>query len=367
MRIVAVTTWFPTSVAPTSGAFVVKDVRAIASLGHDVQVVHLVPPHQDDGTRRVVHEGLQVARLPMRTTSPADIVRVARALAAFIAGADVVHSMAISSLLPLSIRRPSVPWVHTEHWSGLTSPQNLPTSWRLALPMVKRLLARPDVVTAVCDFLAQPIRAERSGRPTQVVPCIVETPVPVPPRPGRSDVLRLVNVGGLIERKDPVLAVETVAALRNRGVDTELVLVGEGHLRDAVVRRTGELGLESRVRLTGPLPRSGVLVELAAADLFFGPTRGDNFFVSAAEALVSGRPVVVGATGGQGEYIAPQVGALVAEQTPSAYAEAILRVDAQTRGMSADEISATVGPRFSVPVVAESYGRAYDTARDVSR
>ena len=32
--------------------------------------------------------------------------------------------------------------------------------------------------------------------------------------------------------------------------------------------------------------------ELARADLFLGPTRSDNFYVSAAEAVVSGRPVV---------------------------------------------------------------------------
>lgn len=360
-------TWFPTSAAPSSGAFVVKDALAVASLGHDVRVVHLVPPHQDDGTRTVVHEGLRVRRVPMSTTSPRDIVRAARALVPLLADADLVHSMAISSLLPLALRRPSAPWVHTEHWSGLTSPQNLPASWRLALPAVSRVFTRPDVVTAVCDFLAEPIRAVRGPRPTRVVPCIVETPLPVPPRPLRDGVLRLVGVGGLIARKDPVLAVETVAELGRRGTTAELALVGEGELRDAVVQRASELGVADRLRLTGSLPRPAVLAELAAADLFLGPTRGDNFFVSAAEALVSGRPVVVGATGGQGEYIDPRVGALVTEQTATAYADAVLDVDARTSALSAEEISATIGDRFSVPAVAAGYEHAYCAARELRR
>ncbi len=361
------TTWFPTSVAPSSGAFVVKDALALASLGHDVDVVHLVPPHQDDGTRRLVHEGLRVVRVPMSTTDPRQILAASRAVRPLLAAADLVHTMAISSLLPFAVRRPAAPWVHTEHWSGLTSPENLPTTWQRLLPAVRRLLARPDVATAVCDFLAAPLREVRGGRPTEVVPCIVETPVPVPARPVRGDRLRLVDVGGLIDRKDPVLAVETVAELARRGVAADLALVGEGDLREAVLRRADELGVSDQVRLTGVVPRSGVLAELAAGDLFFGPTRGDNFFVSAAEAIVSGRPVVVGATGGQGEYIDPRVGELVARQDAADYADAIERVDVATRGLTAEEISATLGDRFSVPQVAAGYARAYAIAQEVRR
>jgi L-malate glycosyltransferase len=367
VRILAVTTWFPTAVAPSSGAFVVRDVHAIASRGHDVDVVHLVPPHQDDGTRRTVHEGVRVVRVPMSTTRPDQIAAAARALAPLLDHADVVHSMAFSSLLPLSLRRPRVPWVHTEHWSGLTSPENLPRSWQVVLPVLRRLLARPDVATAVCEFLATPLREVRGDRATVVVPCIVPVPEPVPARAARGPRLRLVDVGGLIDRKDPLLAVETVAELERRGVPAELALVGEGELRDAVTARVAELGLTDRVRLTGSLPTSGVLDELARADLFLGPTRGDNFFVSAAEALVAGRPVVVGATGGQGEYIRPEVGELVDVQDAGAYADAVVRVDRATAGLGAQEISDTVGQRFSVAAVAAGYDDAYALAGKVRR
>jgi L-malate glycosyltransferase len=367
VRIIAVTTWFPTDLAPSSGAFVVRDAHAIASSGHDVDVVHLVPPHQDDGRRRLVHEGLRVVRLPMSTSDPRQIATAARALGPLLDGADVVHSMAFSTLLPFALRRPRAPWVHTEHWSGLTSPENLPRSWQVLLPALRRLLALPDVATAVCEFLATPLRDVRGRRRTVVVPCIVPVPEPVPERPARGARLRLVDVGGLIDRKDPVLAVETVAELRRRGVEAELALVGEGELREAVSRRAAELELTDRIRLTGSLPTAGVLAELARADLFLGPTRGDNFFVSAAEALVAGRPVVVGATGGQGEYIRPEVGELVGTQDAAAYADAVLRVDAATADMSAAAISATVGQRFSVAAVAAGYEATYALAREARR
>jgi len=92
------------------------------------------------------------------------------------------------------------------------------------------------------------------------------------------------------------------------------------------------------------------------------PTKADNFCVSAAEALVHGRPVVVGATGGQGEYIAPHVGALVAEQTVDAYASTVQRVAAATAGLSAEDIAGTIGDRFSAEAVQRGYTDAYALA-----
>lgn len=356
MRVTVVTTWFPTSKAPASGSFVVADALAMQAQGEDVRIVHLVPGHQDDGTRHVRHAGLQVVRIPMTPSRPDQIIAAARALRAATAGADVVHTTAISALLPYALGRPRAAWVHTEHFSGLTSPQNLSLAVRAVLPAVSRLLARPDVVTAVCDFLARPVRAVRRERPTVVVPCIVPPLDHVPARRPRGDrPLRLVGVGALVERKDPVLAVDTLAALERRGVAAQLTLVGEGPLRDAVEARAAELGLAGRVRLTGVIDRAGVQAELADADLFLGPTRGDNFFVSCAEALVAGRPVVVGSTGGQGEYVDPAVGTLVDEQSAEAYADAVIDLDARTASLDADRIAATVGDRFSVERVGAAY------------
>lgn len=358
-RVTAVTTWFPTEVSPSRGAFVVRDLAAIAEEAQ-VRLVHLVPPQDDDGTRRLVHEGIEVLRIPMDPRSPASVLRAARALAPALAGSDVVHSMAFSALLPMLLRRPRAPWVHTEHWSGLTTPATLPASARTALPALVQALRRPDLVTAVCEFLAAPIRRTRGGRPTAVVPCIVD-PVDVVPRRDRSDgTLRLVSTGGLIERKDPLLAVDTIAELVRRGVDAHLVWLGDGPLREATLERAAQHGISERVRLPGTVSPAEVRAALAEADLFFGPTRADNFFVSAAEAIVSGRPVVLGATGGQGEYVVPEVGELVERQDAGLYAEAILAVDERTRMLEAEAIAATIGDAFSTQTVGRMYRELHE-------
>lgn len=357
MKVTVVTTWFPTTVAPSRGSFVVRDTLSIAR-HNDVRLVHLVPPADDDGTRRLTHEGIDVLRIPMDPRRPGQVLKASRQLRRALRGADVVHSMAFSSLLPLALRRPAAPWLHTEHWSALTTPATLPLPARLGLPALSRLLALPDRVTAVVDFLAEPIRQVRGEKPTDIIPCIVE-PGPVVPRRDRSDgSLRMVSTGGLIPRKDPLIAVKVLAQLVERGIDAHLEWLGEGPLREDTVLLAERLGVTDRLSLPGTVNETGVRAALGRADLFFGPTRADNFFVSAAEALVSGRPVVLGATGGQGEYVQPQVGTLVDQQDATAYTEAILEVDARTRGLPAQAIADTIGDSFSARTVGAAYARA---------
>ena len=359
MRVTAVTTWFPTELAPSRGSFVVRDLHAIAHHA-EVSLIHLVPPADDDGTRRLVHEGIDVLRIPMDPRRPDQVLAAARTLRRALRGADLVHSMAFSSLLPLALRRPTVPWLHTEHWSALTTPSTLPAVARAGMPALTRLLALPDRVTAVCEFLARPIREIRGERATAVVPCIVE-PGQVAQRRDRSDgALRLVSTGGLIPRKDPLLAVEVLARLVSQGVDAHLEWLGEGPLRGAVEELARERGVEGRLALPGSRSSAEVREALGRADLFFGPTRADNFFVSAAEAIVAGRPVVLGATGGQGEYVQPEVGDLVPQQDAEAYTEAILSVDARTRSLEARSIADTIGDRFSSRSVGAGYAAQYE-------
>ncbi|MBE6482927.1 MAG: glycosyltransferase [Actinomyces ruminicola] len=362
MRVLAVTTWFPTAVAPSRGSFVVNNLHAIGR-AHELRVLHLVSPGDDDGTRRLLHEGLQVRRVPMNPQSPADVARAARAISAALRSdafaPQILHTMAASALEPAALLRPRPPWIHTEHWSALTAPETLPPTGRAALPALRQLLRLPDIVTTDSQFLADGVRRGRGARDTRVVPCIVE-PYPPSPRRDRADqALRLVSVGGLIDRKDPLLALDVVAELARRGVDARLTWVGEGPLREAVTERGAAPELAGRITLAGTLDAAGVRAALADADIFLAPTRSDNFFIAVAEAVIAGRPVVTGAKGGQGEYLDPAYSRLVSARDASQWADAVVELDAATSTTPAEAISATVGERFSTAAATRGYNTAY--------
>lgn len=361
MKVLAVSTWYPTPAAPVVGVFVRKDVQALAK-DHEVTLLHLAPPAAYASAPREERDGaVRVIRVPLQLSRPDHLLAAARAVANHLRDADLLHTMAFSTLIPLGLSRPKVPWVHTEHWSGISVPSSFSPAGPYIIPAIAQLLRRPDVVAPVCEFLARPVRRYRRG-PVIVVPCIVDRPEIISPRPAPGPKLRMVSVGGLTPGKDPVLAVETVAELRRRGTAASLTWVGDGPLRAAVADRARILGVSEHVLLTGPLPTHDVFAHLAEADVFVLPTRNENFCVSAAEALANGRPVVVGAFGGQTEYVTESVGRLVQARTPAAYADAVLDVRTHLGGVTAAELGADVRARFSEGAVRADYRSVYDEA-----
>lgn len=354
MRILIVTPWYPTADAPQSGLFVAREVDALRG-EHHVRVLHLdwtgESPADDSGG---------VKRVRLHRSAPGDYARAHALVAEAAERADVVHTHALTVLLPWLRRRVThKPWIHSEHWSGLTSPETLGRSGRVALRLLRGALARPDVVVAESSRLAAAIVPHRSG-PIELVPCIVpEVAVVEPPSDG---LLHLVGVGGMIPRKGPLLAVEALALLRERGHDARLVWVGDGSQRGDATALAERRGVAEHFEVTGILPADAVSERLDAANLLLLPTQGDNFCVVAAEALSHGRPIVSGANTGAVDYAQAAVSRFVREQTGEAYAEAVLDLWHATRTTPAVEIARTVEGRFSPATVRAALERIYAQA-----
>lgn len=370
MRVLYLTTWFPGPQDSTAGSFIAREVALLAR-DHEVRVVHVQlgsSAHRTQAPLTLTFPGIgstqvPLHRLPFDPRRPWLAAASRREVRALLAGTDLLHTGAFSTLLALAGVRVDRPWVHTEHWSGLTDPAGLSRPLREVVRVSGKALQRPDVVTAVTDYALAGVRRRRSG-PSVVVPCVVAPTLPAPRREGARD-LRLVAVGGLVPGKNPDLAVEALAELRRDGVDAHLTWVGDGPLREEVADRANRLGVSSNLDLTGRLDAAGVTEQLAAADIFMLPTRRETFCVAAAEAVAAGRPVVIGARGGQREVLPPQVTAWVdvaASGVPRRLARATLELGARTASLSAQEIAATLGDRFSPDTVLSGFRAAYQRA-----
>ena len=340
MRIAAVTTWYPGPADPVEGLFVARHVAALRR-DHDVRVLHLAsrPAPDEPGVRHLLVD----------RRDPRSLLRAARAVARAAAGADLLHTHAFSTLLlvpPARDRR--VPWLHSEHWSGVSDPVSGGPVWA-RLAGARRLLDRPDAVTAVSSYLADAVRPFRRDGRCAVVPNVVPAPVALTTAPGGAR-LRLFAVGNLRPVKDPLLAVAAVAELRRRGRDASLRWVGSGPLAQAVRARAAELGVP--LDLLGRVPPEEFEPEWAGCDVFLLPSEYETFCVAGAEALVHGRPAVLGNRGGMTDFRGPGV-ALVPDRTPTAYADAVERVAAA--GTAPEEIAGPVRAVYSADAVADAF------------
>lgn len=357
LTVAVVTPWYPTIKNPISGLFVEREVSALRDAGVEVRVIHLDRDIPDGVQSRTVRGGVPVLHIGMNPANPSSVARATGPLRRALASADIVNSHAISSLPAVAVAHKRLPWVHTEHWSALSAPDSASPLLQAVLPAFGSLLRLPDVVVAESERLADPIRRFRGHRPVVLVPCIVPRPPRVAPLDDDELTLRLMSTGGVIDRKNPLLAVRTLAALRRRGVSASLRWIGEGDLREDAVRLATDLGVDAT--FLGALEPEDVERELAAAHIFFAPTKGDNFFVAAAEALVNGRPICASDQGGHVEYADPRFSEIVFEQTPDAYADALIHLRDKTRTARADAISDSVAERFSPKAVAAQYQAIY--------
>jgi len=116
---------------------------------------------------------------------------------------------------------------------------------------------------------------------------------------------RLVCVGRLCEQKGQLLLVEAAAQLARRGVEFELMLVGDGEMRADIERRIEETGLAGRVQITGWLDGEGVRREIARARALILPSFAEGLPVVIMEALALGRPVVSTFVAGIPELVEP--------------------------------------------------------------
>ena len=364
MRVTIVTTWFPTHRSPGLGVFVARHAASMAAAGHDIRVVHLASASVDDGVRHDRVMGLPVVRLPMSLSRPHEVLAARQELTALTHGSDVVHTHAVSTLLPYALGRPHQPWLHTEHWSGIAQRgAELGSLAQAGAQVVLRLERRPDVVTTVSDQLATDLRAYRPEGEILTVPN--EVTMPEEPAPRRSvelgrDTLRIVGIGGLIERKRPDLAVEAVAALAQQGVPARLTWVGGGPLADRCTDLATDLGVD--LELTGQLPGDQVQQVLADSDLFLVPTLAETFFLGAAEAVAAGRPVVTSDRGAHTSFLDPSVCEIVPQDDPAAWARAVVDVMGRCTDLTARDIQDRLPRAFSPSQVARSYGRAYEAA-----
>lgn len=92
-----------------------------------------------------------------------------------------------------------------------------------------------------------------------------------------------------------------------------LVLVGEGALRDSLINRAVENGIQNRLRLMGRLPQSSLPALYQSADIFLLPSTYEIYGMVILEAMYFGVPVISTATAGAKALIHSNINGCIIE------------------------------------------------------
>lgn len=129
-------------------------------------------------------------------------------------------------------------------------------------------------------------------------------------------------VAHLADHKGHIYLIESAKILKERGVNLEILIIGDGELKDFLVSKTEELGVKEIVKFLGF--RNDIPQILKAIDLFVLSSYLEGLCTSLLDAMASKLPIVATRTGGIPEAVEDGVnGILVPPRNPSALADAI--------------------------------------------
>ena len=204
----------------------------------------------------------------------------------------------------------------------------------VASEQLERRLAGAAFVATISDYNKR-LLDERFNLPSeklQVVHCGVDlrdfTPSPLP----ESHPPRLVSIGRMVPKKGFDVLLRALALMRTDGMVFEAELVGDGPMREDLMRLAGELGLTELVRFPGALEPKQAASRIRQAHCFvlacqIAPDGDmDGIPVALMEAMALGRPVVSTRLSGIPELVAEGCGLLAEPGNPDSLAAGLSRV-----------------------------------------
>ncbi|MCC6451210.1 MAG: glycosyltransferase [Candidatus Aureabacteria bacterium] len=175
--------------------------------------------------------------------------------------------------------------------------------------------------------------SERYRDKIHLVRIILDLEKFTPRPPSGSGRMRLLCVGGLVPKKGHRHLLRACRILKDEGREFELLIVGDGPLRDRLRGLVSELGLEDRVTFRGGLAIDEVMdcytpdATLVQPSVYAPDGERDGMPTVVAEAMAMGTPVISTYVSGIPEVIQDgHNGLLVLPENPRALADAAVRM-----------------------------------------
>lgn len=367
MNILIVSHGIPSKEDPQWGCFELDQARALESLGHRITLAAVDGRFRKNRSKRGIsfsefgsihaysyyllpHRLLCFRFLSLRMRSwmtnrlfnsicnKEGTPNVIYAHYLFVIGAlDLVHK-----------GHPDIPIIGMEHWSHLSGERLSSmdrTRGERGYNLVNRLLA-------VSPSLQEQIKAH-FDKEVEVVNDMVDgvflqAPV-VQNKPTHP--FRFVSVGSLNEGKSFDVLLKAFSRITHQ--ESELIIIGDGHSKESLIKLCSELKIENRVSLKGRLSRDEIVKYLSGANAYVLASKSETFGVSYVEAMAMGLPAIATRCGGPESFMNDSCGLLVDVDDIDGLTAAMDRMIEHINDFDPMAIREYIRSRFSGEVIAK--------------
>jgi glycosyltransferase involved in cell wall biosynthesis len=180
---------------------------------------------------------------------------------------------------------------------------------QLAITLDKHIVSTVSEPIITCSGLNKRLLKERYGRDAVVLntgvdydffkknPCETKEQLRLDGDP------ILLHVGALIQRKNQILSIRALKALKPKLPSAKLVLVGEGPWKPILQQETQKLGLEGEVIFAGSISEDQLRSYYYACNINLFPVKDQTWGLVPFEAIVAGKPSIVAEGAGAAEVM----------------------------------------------------------------
>jgi L-malate glycosyltransferase len=287
--------------------------KELAARGHTVHFISSsLPTRLTELNERVRFHEVEMMSYPLFEHQPYTLALATKmAKVAESENLDLLHvhyaiPHSISAILARESLKPKrhLPVITTLHGTDIT----LVGADRSYLPITRYGIVQSDGVTAISHYLKEATKEIFQFDEIEVIPNFI----------CQSDYARhpvaelraslaphgeplLVHVSNFRPVKRPVDCVEILARVSKKGINTRLVMVGDGSERTNVEHRARCLAVYDNCVFVGKQPK--IVDYLSAADVLLLPSEQESFGLAALEAMACEVPVIASRVGGVPEVV----------------------------------------------------------------
>lgn len=367
--------WYPTGSQPLNGIFIEKHVAAISGF-ENVVIMYVTGAEKDALLEEKVSESYTRYICTYAESKSRLINQLKYVLAQKKAYEHITAKYGKPSRLHLQVVFPAgifvyllllfqkIPLIITEHWSGYTAEDGrYQRQMWLFKYLTKKLFEKAGKISVVSGYLKNAIVKQGLCSEDKLMivsnilntsdKSIAEVEVQSP---------KALFIGNLNDHEKNLSALITaVSMLSKKYSSLELTIVGGGAEADKfkeIARKEGVL--DKNIFFKGYVPNSELSPIYKAHSFFILTSNFETFNIAAAEALLSGLPVVSTMCGGPAEYINTQNGVWIRNNTAHGIAAGIASMIENRANFDSAAIASEISKKYGYDSIVQQLKKLYE-------
>ena len=368
--------WYPTGSQPLNGIFIEKHVAAISGF-ENVVVMYVTGADKDAMLAEKVSDSYTKYIFSYAESKSRLMNQLKYVLAQKRAYEHITAKYGNPSRLHLQVVFPAgifvyllllfqkIPLIITEHWSGYTAEDGrYQRQMTLFKYLTRTLFEKAGKISVVSGYLKNAIVKQGlcSEDKLMIVSNILNTS-----DKGIAEVEvrspKALFIGNLNDHEKNLTALITAVSMlsREKYTSLELTIVGGGAEADKfkeIARKEG--ALDKNIFFKGYVPNSELSPIYKAHSFFILTSNFETFNIAAAEALLSGLPVVSTMCGGPAEYINDQNGVWIRDNTAHGIAAGIAEMIEKRANFDSAAIAAEMSEKYGYDTIVKQLKNLYE-------